>query len=246
MKIKNYYPFRNNLNCYGIFSPSIDRFLIVDNLDPWIVFETAKIISSKIIVVCYVLNDKSIENLTNENCLLFGTTHKKGENTYGASLMTSVKQPACMTNLNSEIIEKGWPFEFAEESRRDVVLKIQNYALFVLKCVYAITIADSYRNMFPESKYLHDYLENYSPKEMQIHHDSTTAPNGMVHIIKSILYNSDNANEALEEIRLAWEKYSKNDISGFREKFYQCLEIPVPEIGVNHKDLAKNVTLWMV
>ena len=229
-----------------MFSPPLDRFLIVDNLDPWIMFETAKLLSSKIILVCYILNENTVTDMTNENCLMFGTVHKKGENTYGSSLMSSVKQPACMTNFNSEVVDKGWPTEFATGTRKEMILKMQEYALFVLKCLHAITISDSYRNIFPESKYLHDYLSDCSPMELQECFDSTVAPSGMVHVIKNVLYHANSVEEALEEIRIAWQTYSKNDISGFREMFYDCLEMPVPEMGISLKEIADNVTVWVV
>jgi hypothetical protein len=184
--------------------------------------------------------------MTNENCLLYGTVHKKGENTYGSSLMSSIKQPACMTNFNSQIVEQGWPTEYVADEKKEIVLKMQEYALFVLRCVHALTIADSYRNIFPESKYLHDYMSNSSPKELQVYFDSTIAPEGIVNVIKSILYHANSVEEALEEIRLAWEKYSKNDLSGFREMFYDCLGIPVPEMAVSLKEIADNVTIWVL
>jgi len=246
-KVSQFYPASANAkNCYALFSPPLDRFLIVDNLDPWIMFEAAKIISSKIIVVCYILNDSEVSDMTNENCLLYGTVHKKGENTYGSSLMSSVKQPACMTHFNSKIIQLGWPSEFTTDARKEMVLKMQEYSLFVLRCLHAVTISDAYRNIFPESKYLHDYMSDSSPKDLQVCFDSTIAPTGMVNVIKSILYHSNSVDEALEEIRLAWEKYSKNDISGFREKFYDCLGIPMPEMAVSLKEIADNVTVWVI
>lgn len=245
--VSQFYPASANAkNHYALFSPPLDRFLIVDNLDPWIMFEAAKIISSKIIVVCYILNDNVVSDMTNDNCLLHGTVHKKGENTYGSSLMSSVKQPACMTHFNSEIIQLGWPSEFTTDARKEIVLKMQEYSLFVLRCLHALTISDAYRNIFPESKYLHDYMSNSSPKKLQVCFDSTIAPKGMASVIKSILYHSNSVDEALEEIRLAWEKYSKNDISGFREKFYECLGIPMPKMAVSLKEIANNVTVWVI
>jgi hypothetical protein len=68
----------------------------------------------------------------------------------------------------------------------------------------------------------------------------------MVTVIKNILYHANSVDEALEEIRLAWEKYSKNDISGFREKFYDCLGIPMPKMAVSLKEIADNVTVWVI
>lgn len=246
-KLHKFYPASCTAkNHYVLFSPPLDRFLIVDNLDPWIMFETAKILSSKIILVCYILNDTVVSDMTNENCLLHGTVHKKGENTYGSSLMSSVKQPACMTHFRSEVVEKGWPTEFADGTRKETILKMQEYALFALRCLHAIIISDSYRNIFPESKYLHDYLGDCSPKELQVCFDSTTAPEGMVSVVKSILYHSNSVEEALEEIKLAWIKYSKNDISGYREMFYDTLGIPIPEMGISLKEIADNVTVWVV
>jgi len=236
-----YYPANKNTpNRYALFAPPLDRFLIVDNLDPWLLFETGKIISSKIINVSYILK---ADELTNDNCLNYGTRHKRNEIMYGSSSMSSIKQSASMAFLKeNEIVDKGWSKEFDTVDRKKAVLDLQEYALFVLQCIHAITIAESYRNLWPESKYLEDFFPNTSPAEFKIKFDPTEAPRGMMHEIKNILYHSSSITEARSNIDKAWIEYSQTDNASFRGLFYSASGLTPPIVDNNM--LKDKITFW--
>jgi hypothetical protein len=236
-----YYPANKNTpNRYALFSPVFDRFILVDNLTPWTVFKAGQILSSKIINVTYILK---ADQLTNENCLNFGTLHKRNELMYGASSMSSIKQSASMAFLkNNEILEKGWPEEYVTESRRLVIQNLQEYALFVLQCLHAITIAECYRNLWPEAKYLENFFHGTSPNDFKIKFDPTTAPRGMMYEIENILYHSLTLTEAKEKIDQAWITYSQKDNAGFRNLFYSASGLPQPNF--DYSIVADNYTFW--
>jgi hypothetical protein len=217
-------------NLYVLFSPVFDRFLIVDNLDPWIVFEAARILSSKVLTVAYVLEQSE---LTNFNCLFYGTVHKRGENMYGASSVNSLKQSASMIEFGkNKIVYKGWPSDFVNE-RKQALETLQDYAEFVLQCLHSITIETNYRNVFPDTQYLNDFFKDACPEEFKTQHN-------MIEIVKNILYHSTPKTQALELIHGAWQV----DTSGYREMFYTVSGFDKP--AVDYTDVYNNYTLWAV
>jgi len=243
----DYYPAsKNSINYYAVFSPAIDRFLIVDNTCPWIVFKTSQILSSKISTVTFILN-QSAEPINNENCLNYGTAHKKEEHTFGGSNPNNHKQSAIMHPFyNNEVVEKGWPEEWDTEERKEVLFEIQEYALFVLKVVQSIKIAYSFRNIYSDSHYLEEFFIGQYPKNFTKTFDGTESPIGMYREITNILYHSEYIDDALEQINLAWKKYSELDVAGMRELFYKCLGIEIPNFNFDQNKISQDYTIWVV
>jgi hypothetical protein len=207
-----------------------DRFLIVDNLDPWIVVETGRILSSKVLTVAYVLEQSELNNF---NCLFYSTEHKRGENMYGASSVNSLKQSVSMTEFGkNNVVYKGWPRDFVD-SRKSALESLQEYAEFVLQCLHSITIATNYRNLFPETEYLDEFFEGQCPDEYKLKQNLSKE-------IKNILYHSQNKEEALAAINSVWPV----DTTGYREMFYSISGFKKPIMdnsGIHH-----NYTLWAV
>jgi hypothetical protein len=249
---KTFYPISwHKQNSYSIFSPGIDRFLIVDSYDPWIVYETGKTLSSKISNIIYVL-DKVTPDMTNETCLNFSTLHKCNESGWGNPNIITHRQSVTMSKIPKDIVvERGWPTDFASDERKQMLLKLQEYALFSLRVVYAITLSVNFMNFFPEKEYLDTFFHNQYPEDLKIYHDNSSAEQGMINVIKTILYEFDSVESALTEIHTAWLTYSTNDPSDTRQLFYQILGMPQPD------ELAKlgppgfiknrnNQTTWVV
>lgn len=227
---RTYYPLGwNKQNSYTIFSPGIDRFLIIDNYDLWMVYETGKVLSSKVSNIVYVL-DKDTPNMNNQNCLNFSTLHKKKESGYGGPMIMSHRQSTSMSKIPADmVLEVGWPIDFSSEERKQVLLKLQEYALFSLRTIYAITLAVNFKNFFPEKEYLDLFFHNEYPKDFKIRHDTTSAENGMIISVKKILYESDSVGSALLSIKNLWLTHSQDDPSGTRQLFYHLLGIHQPE-----------------
>jgi len=249
---KTFYPLSwNKKNSYAIFSPGVDRFLIIDNYDPWMIYETGKVLSSKVSNIVYVL-DQVTPDMNNENCLNFSTRHKKDEKGYGSPIVMAHRQSASLSKIPKNIIiEKGWPVDFVEEPRKDILLRLQEYALFSLRTLYAITLSVNFKNFFPEKEYLDVFFHDQFPKDFKIYHDNTSAEQGIINLIKTILYESDSIDSAMVSINNAWLEHSKNDPSDTRQLFYLIMGIEEPselkKLGpagfVKHRN---NQTTWVV
>jgi hypothetical protein len=239
-------------NSYAIFSPGIDRFLIVDNYDPWVLHETARVLSPKISTITYVL-DQPTPHMTNENCLEFSTKHKIEEKQYGGPTIMSHRQSGHMMKIRPNMVrEEGWPIDFETPVRKAALLRLQEYTRFSLRVMHSLTIGSMFRNPFPEKYYMDTFFENEYPEEFKVRVDCTNAPEGMEKIIKNILYVSDTLDQALEEIHNAWRTHSWNDISGFRQAFYFSMGLTQPDdlealgtTGEFDKD-RNDQTMWVV
>lgn len=221
MSIENFYPgIENRKNYYALFCPPIDRFLIVDNKDPLLMFEVAKILSSKVNTVLYILNEKNIVDFNNTNCLEYTTENKKKEYQLGSSSAGSVKQSASMIHLQSPVIKVGEP-----SSKLEIIKDLQSYSIFCLKCTQAIFLGNALRNVFPEGEYLKSFFNGEYLESFVDTVDSTTSKKGIVDEIKSILYFSNTEQEALVKMDNLWRQVSSNDLSGFQQSFYDLLGI---------------------
>lgn len=214
---------------YTIFSPGINRFLLVDTYDPWVVYETAKVLSSKVSTMVYIL-DQVTPTITNENCLYYTTLHKKLEKGFGSPNIASHRQTAALSKIPKDIIVKrGWSADYVKPDRKEALLRLQEYARFCLRCVYAVTLSVNHKIFFPEKEYLETFFDGQYPKDFKVRYDSTTAEEGMVSLIKKILYDAESLEAAITQIHEAWRTHSKQDPSGTRQLFYGILGINQPE-----------------
>lgn len=239
-------------NSYALFSPGIDRFFLVDSYDPYTMLETSRVLSSKISNIVYVL-DKDTPDMDNSNCFLFTTKHKMDEKFYGGPTASSHKQSSFMIKIRPDImIQAPWPIDFVEPTRKQALMRLQEYALFCLRAIHSITAAMALRNSFPERYYMDTFFKDKCPQDFIARPDTTIAPNGMDFEIKNILYYSESIEVAIESIHDAWRKFSQEDVLGSRQLFYDFLGIPQPEDlqklgqpGKLDKD-KHSQTMWVV
>jgi hypothetical protein len=177
----------------------------------------------------YIL-DKVTPDMTNKTCINFTTKHKKSEKGYGGPMIMSHRQSASLSKIPKDmVVEAGWPVDFIKQDRKEMIIKLQEYALFSLRVIYAVTLSVNFRNFFPEKEYLDTFFYNQYPEDLKIRHDNSSAEQGMINVIKTILYESNCVENALAEIHTAWLTYSTNDPSDTRQLFYQILGMPQPE-----------------
>lgn len=250
---KTLYPLSwSKKNSYVLFSPGIDRFFLVDSLDPWIMLEASRILSSKISNIVYIL-DQETPYFDNSDCFYYTTKHKMEEKFYGGPTVMSHRQSSFMIKIRPDMIFKtDWPIDFNNPERKEALLKLQEYSQFVLRIVHALTCAVNLRNSFPERYYVETFFKDQYPENLTARPDTTDSPHGMEHLIKNILYDSSSINEALECIHNAWRKYSFNDVLGIRQTFYTYSGIKQPDdlasLGAPG-DFDKNrntQTMWVV
>jgi hypothetical protein len=192
--------------------------------------ETAKILSSKISPMIYVLSKAETDPMNLKNCLEFTTRHKKDEPEYGGAGVSRHKQSASLKKIfNDNIVRVGLPPDYASPDRLAMLYRLQEYALFTLRCVYAINLGNEYRNTFPEKEYVDTFFKGDLPESFKLMPDNTTAPHGIKHEINNILYHSMTVEEALSKIHAAWATYSMGDITGVRQHFYHVMGIIEPD-----------------
>ena len=200
-----YPPSYGKSNCYALFSPAVDRFIIIDNYDLWAMVETGKLLSSKFSSIIYIFDRPTPEELNNSNCLEYSTLHKVFETGYGSPLSSSHKQTSTLRKILPDmVVHKGMSPDYAKPDRLEMLYRLREYCLFTLRAVYSITLSNEIMNYFPESHYRENYFKHDLPFDFRVLHDSTKSPNGMMHEIKNILYHSNTVEEALEKIDIAW------------------------------------------
>jgi hypothetical protein len=245
-------------NAFTIFSPAADRFLLVDDLDLFLVHETARILSSKVSTITYILdrNQPEAQNMDNTNCLEYSTRHKKESAEFGSIAPLRHKQTATLRKIQIENIVycAGWSPEYSTVERKDKLLELHEYATFVLRTLHAIRLAEETSNYFPEASYAESYFEGLVPDNFRVLYDGdgSTAPRGMKHEICKILYHSNTIEQALEEIHNAWRTYSSNSVVSIRRQFYFCwgIDEPADLLAVHYNGFwnkeVHNKTSWVL
>ena len=247
---RSFYPLSwGKENSYVLFSPGIDRFILVENYDQWTLLETSRVLSSKISNIVYVL-DQPTAAFDNTNCLYYSTKDKIKEKVYGGPTVMSHRQNSFMMKIRPEsVIKTTWPEEFTSPERKAALIKLKDYAEFCLRVIHATTLSVNFRNAFPEKYYLETYFKDEYPDNFTIRADTTACDDGMETTIKNILYSADSIDEALEQIHNAWRKYSQVDMQGYRQAFYYILGLKQPADLENLSGIDKDRntrTIWVV
>lgn len=226
-----------------IFSPGIDRFILVDNHDIWTVFETAKLLSSKIPCQVYVLGADSGPSVptkwgprhqfNSKTCIEYTFANKSNMKILGSSIITARQTPLLTPiKVPNAIIHEGYPVDYDNEQGRAMIEKLQDYARFTLRALYAIKFADACNNVKPASEMI-DYFDSNLGKVIRNSPDHTYSEYGMLRTVKTILYHADTVETALDQIAQAMQ--DAPDQPMLRNKFYEILGIEPPESVANIK-----------
>lgn len=192
-KVLNCYP-NSKKNCYALYAICMDRFLLVDNLDLWPLFHAAKLLSSKLTLTLFVFSSGSAP-FENNNCMLWTTLNKE-------SVLPKKQTPAiAIIKDNKELVKAGASEDYSEDLAHTV--KVQEFALFVVKAVNAAYLADLFVSNHPEvnnedqSFYLN--LFNASQlSEIVAAEDRTLWKRGFLNEISATLYKAQTIEEALD------------------------------------------------
>lgn len=195
--ILSYYPgFTSTPKRYGLYSPGLDRFLLVDGLDLWSLHHAACLLASKIPTLVCIFQDGEPE-FSNENCLSWSLTEKSKvlprKQTPGSFLIES----------NSMCVFEGPPAGFTD--RMPELLQDQEFALFLLRATYAMRLADlivgsdyRFRNE-DQSLYTGFFSTELKPTEIAPPTDRTLWQHGFQGEIGAILYRAQTIDQALEQ-----------------------------------------------
>lgn len=195
--ILSYYPGSTPvLKRYGLYSPGLDRFLLVDGLDLWGLHHAACLLASKIpTLVCIFKNGEP--EFSNENCLNWSLSEK-------SKVVPRKQTPGIfLIESNSLCVFEGPPAGFSE--RMPELLKDQEFALFLLRATFAMRLADlivgsdyRFRNE-DQSLYTGFFSAEIKPTEIVPATDRTLWQNGFQGEIGAILYRAQSKEQALEQ-----------------------------------------------
>jgi hypothetical protein len=210
----------NSNNRYAIYSAGIDRFLLLDKQDLWITFETAKILSAKLPSAVFAFSD-DVPNFDNDEALFWSITNK--------NLWMSENQTPSLIKLSGpdSIAYEGAPIDYVSEDQLDMVVKVQNYALFTQKILYACSIAHAMCNPDDQGYFAH-LMSPLVAKRLEHRTDQSRFPEGFLMWTKRALYQSDSIVDALEKINKIWSTNSYRD-EPFKKLFFSMAELKEPE-----------------
>ena len=230
------------INGNVIFCPGMDRFILADNFDIWTVFETAKLLTSKLPTQVYVLN-KTAEQFNSGDCINWTFKDKSPLKILGSGIITA-RQTPLLTKIQAPdpVVREGFPLDYDNEQGRQAISKLQDYARFTLRALYAIKIADACNNVRPMSEFI-DYFDPELAKVITSNPDHTFSEYGMVKTVKAILYHADTVEQALANIELAMKDACDNPL--FRAKFYEILGIDIPD-SVKNLQWSGKASPWAI
>lgn len=211
---KHFEPFYGD---YLMYSPGLDRIIFVDQFDPYTAVETAQILSSKVSLVVGITKNKP--NFEDNNCLEY--TLKDKNIMYASSSIFYSRQWPSFRRLNTSVDHVGWPEDYEEDVAREALQDLQEYAIFVSKCVKAIRITNLIFNVLPANHIIKE-LNGVDTGELEVPSDQTEVDDGVLVTILRILYKAKNKNDAMEMINEFWSKVP--DVVLYRNQFYQMIE----------------------
>jgi len=212
--------FYNQKNKFAVYSHSIDRFVIINEISFFETHTLSKILSSKISTQTIILNPSIPIN--SDNCLEYSIFNKDIVSTktqIAAYPMKQIEIPLFIKD-KSKIYKKNI-------GRDSDVEKLQSYAIFCLKVIYAIYIADSLRNTYPIGEILESFGINDLAECLSIKYDYSNSNIGIKKEILKILYMSEDNDQAEDRIKKLWIEQGQN-LKGYRQYFYYYLNQEEP------------------
>jgi hypothetical protein len=187
---ENFYKNRN----YGIYCQNLDRWVLIDNTDFWIVLETAKVLSSKIATTVYVLPDCE---LNNDNCmnymLIDKTSEKRG---VAADLITSQLPTLKILSDINNIAYAGTPEDYNSEEGKLSLKILKEYITFSHKYVTATMLCNIFINHHDNKSFSKEYIPKEWVDAISTYGDRTDFDGGILSEIRRILYLSNTIKEA--------------------------------------------------
>lgn len=193
----------------GVYSPVIDRFLFVDHHDLWTTFHAAKLLSSKMPLVVFAL---SFDNsLTQESCSEWTIANSRSR--------LSASQAPVLKMLESakDVVHRG-----LLENADSLETSEQKFALFVLRCTYALRWTDAQLNAIDHNFYLRFFGPEVAEVPIRGQADSTGWPKGFRTAIEEILYKSKDRDEiwsSINSIKLSLQRQARSNAKLYMDTF---------------------------
>ena len=201
--LSSYYPGINSKTYYGLYSPPIRRFLLVDDHNLFALYKTAQVLSSKMNTVVFILQEHSkFPKMTNDNCFKFGFQHHKFQfETSGDGLRQSPTAAYLRTDGSAKILKVGLPAEFSHQDRKNKLLETQSYAKYVNCCMHAI--------MLTSIIYQQIHIEQEHNEYNSFLYNQPLEPTLITHMMNILTY-AENIAEATAGVDAFWLKLGKD------------------------------------
>lgn len=196
---------------FGIYSTGIDRFILIDKYDLWVTLTTAKLLSSKIPTIVFCLKDE-VPHFPAGDTLFLTIANK--------SVHQSESQTPSLSRLNgtTSVVDAGPPIDYSSNEQIEMLAKLQRYAEFVQKTLYAIKLANAICNV-DDHKFFAGLLDSTVTDSLLARYDHTVTDSGLLQSIERILYLAPDINTAIREIDLVWQG-TRGRNESFRTIFY--------------------------
>lgn len=202
--LSTYYPGNGSKVYYGLYSPSIRRFLLVDDHNVFALYKTAQVLSSKINTVLFILQEHNkFPKMTNDNCFKFTFQHNKFQfETSGDGVRQSPTAAYLRTDGSTKIQKVDLPAEFRHGDRKNKLLETQDYAKYVNCCMHAI--------MLTSMIYQQIHIEQEHNEYNSFLYNKPLEPTLTTHMMNILTY-AENIAEARAQVDVFWyQLISKN------------------------------------
>jgi len=213
---------------YGIFSPGIDRFLLVDYEDIWATLQTAEILSAKLPTMVFILSPVS-KDINNDNCLEYTIFNKTKIRVSNSPMVVSRQHPDVNFLTEKDLITYAGISEDYNTSEGQAMLQqLKDYANFVHDMVCALNITEIVYNSREVANFSSSYLKKSWANQFTTIADRSSLENGIFAELRHILYMSSTIKEAEERIVDVWKNNSA-DQPHIMTGFYSMLKCKVPD-----------------
>lgn len=218
---------------HGIYSPGLDRFILISDEDFWVTLETAELLSSKIPTMVFVLSNREI---TNDNCLHYSIGNKPKLRVNNSTIYVGRQNPLLRILYDDDyLINEGIPEDYID--RLEILEKLQTYAKFVNEQMFAIKIANSFYNFIDTKSFIDNYIPESWSEGISTFSDRSKTEHGIFFHLKHILYTSNDQIEAETAIENFWLEHGKDQSAAFLHGYYKILGKEIP-------DRLKHLAVW--
>jgi hypothetical protein len=226
-----YRDYQNKNKKYAIYSPAIDRFLFVTDLDMHMALETAEILSSKISNVLFVMPGTVTDVLTNDNCLNYTFENKTNIKVSDMSMSQSRHFPVLKYAYpENKIVEVGPSPAYTSPDRAAILANLKEYAEYVYAVCTSIDLTFKIAgNILGETeKFARKYLTNDWVKDVSYTVDSSNLEKGLAFEIRKMLYLESEVEVAHQKI-IGLLKNSMVDNKWVVWCFFDQMGMPIPD-----------------
>ncbi len=217
--------------CYAIYAKGLDRFILVDNHDLNVTFQTAELLSSKVSSIVYSVNHSTLDN---SNCFKFHIIDKTKEKIGYSSILVSGQTPVYRFIDHTNIQE------LSTNDNDSNLNELIEYANFVHQCSHAVSLIEKIFNN--NSFILKKVIQQNEIESLTISLNTMLDSEQIFFKIRQALYISDNKDTARNKIESIWNEHS-NDRVWMKDRFYKILQEESPQFNL---DIPSSLSEYLV